>query len=183
MLIFQARDGSLVQRFELAGAASALCWSPDGEYVVSGSTNVDKGVLSIWDVQQGALVRTLEGHAGFIWGLEWSAEHEQLVSAGSDGTVRWWDPQQGTHLATAQAHEAWARAVHISPDGKILASCGEDGTIGLWDMLSHKHLATLRAERPYERLDISGTSGLTHAQQAALRALGAVGAEHDRHQA
>ena len=27
------------------------------------------------------------------------------------------------------------------------------------------------------------TSGLTHAQQAALRALGAVGAEHDRHQA
>jgi WD40 repeat protein len=70
--------------------------------------------------------------------------------------------------------------VHISPDGKNVASCGEDGVIQLWDMQSHQHLATLRAERPYERLDISKTSGLTNAQQAALRALGAVGAENDR---
>ena len=77
-----------------------------------------------------------------------------------------------------QAHEAWARAVRISPDGKTVASCGEDGVIKLWDLHSHQHLATLRADRPYERLDISHTSGLTNAQQAALRALGAVSAEN-----
>jgi len=99
------------------------------------------------------------------------------VSAGSDGTVRWWDPQQGVQLATVQAHEAWSRAVRISPDGKTVASCGEDGLIKLWDMHSHRHLATLRADRPYERLDISHTSGLTRAQLAALQALGATGVE------
>jgi hypothetical protein len=34
--------------------------------------------------------------------------------------------------------------------------------------------ATLRPDRPYERLDISGVKGLTDAQRATSRALGAV---------
>jgi WD40 repeat protein len=96
------------------------------------------------------------------------------MSAGADGTVRWWDPQQGVQLAAVLAHEAWARTVRVSPDGQTVASCGEDGVIKLWDMHSHQHLATLRADRPYERLDISETLGLTNAQQAALQALGAI---------
>src|SRR5947209_6210772 len=176
--VSRAADGSLVRRFEHAGTVNALCWNPSGEHLVSGSVDGDKGVVSLWDVRQGALVRRLEGHHGFLMGVEWSAAHNLLVSAGADGTVRWWDPQQGVNLATVPAHEAWARAVHISPDGKNVASCGEDGVIQLWDMQSHQHLATLRAERPYERLDISHTRGLTNAQQAALRALGASGVEN-----
>ena len=123
-------------------------------------------------------MRTLEGHRGLIWGIEWSHAHDLLVSADADGSVRWWDPQQGMNLATVQTHEAWARAVRVSPNGHTVASCGEDGVIKLWEMPSHRHLATLRAERPYDRLDISHISGLTNAQQAALRALGAVVAEH-----
>ena len=123
-------------------------------------------------------MRTVAGHSGFIWGIDWSLERDILVSAGTDGTVRWWNPEQGVPLARVQAHEAWARAVRVSPDGKTVASCGEDGVIQLWDMQSHQHLATLRADRPYERLDINNMSGLTNAQQAALRALGAVGAEN-----
>jgi hypothetical protein len=63
-------------------------------------------------------------------------------------------------------------------DGRLLASGGQDAVIRLWDVQSHQHLATLRAERPYERLDISHTRGLTSAQQTALRTLGAVDAEH-----
>ncbi len=135
-------------------------------------------MLSIWDVQQGGLVRTVEGHTGFIWGIDWSLEQDILVSAGTDGTVRWWNLEQGLNLATVQAHDAWARAVQVSPDGKTVASGGEDGVIKLWEMQSHQDLATLRADRPYERLDISETSGLTNAQQAALRVLGASGAEN-----
>ncbi len=177
VLVWRAADGELLQRFEHAGVVGALCWNPNGEHLVSGAADGEQGVLSLWDMRQGRLVRRLEGHSGFIFGIEWSAEHNLLVSAGSDGTVRWWNPQQGVQLATVQAHEARARAVRVSPDGKTVASCGEDGFIKLWDMHSHLHLATLRAERPYERLDISHTRGLTHAQLAALQALGATGAE------
>ena len=179
VLVWRAADGSLVRRFERVGVVQALCWSPDGEQLASGTADGGKGVVSLWDVRQGTLVRRLEGHRGPIMGVDWSADHNLLLSAGTDGTVRWWDPEQGVPLATVPAHEAWARAVRVSPDGKTVASCGEDGTIKLWEMHSYRHLATLRAERPYERLDISGTRGLTNAQQAALRALGAVGEEDD----
>ena len=176
--IFRVADGSLVRRFERAGVVEALCWSPDGEQLVSGTADGGKGVLSLWDVRQGTLVRRFEGHRGPILGVDWSAEHNLLVSAGTDGTVRWWDLEQGVPLATVPAHEAWAEAVRVSPDGQTVASCGGDGAISLWDMLSHQHLATLRAERPYERLDISGTLGLTNAQRVALQALGAWSAEN-----
>ncbi len=178
VLVWRATDGDLLRRFEHAGVVSSLSWNPSGEQLVSGAVEGEKRVLSIWDVHQGTLVRTLEGHSGFIFGIDWSLEQDLLVSAGADGTVRWWNPQQGLHLATVPAHDAWVRAVRISPDGKTVASCGEDGVIKLWDMQSHQHLTTLRADRPYERLDISNTSGLTNAQQAALRALGASGAEY-----
>ena len=180
VLVWRATDGSLLRRFEHAEIVSALSWSANGDQLVSGAVDGEKSVLHIWDVRQGALVRTVAGYSGFIWGIDWSLEKDILVSAGTDGTVRWWNLEQGLNLATVQAHDAWARAVQVSPDGKTVASCGEDGVIKLWDMQSHQYLATLRADRPYERLDISKTSGLTNAQQAALRVLGASSADKER---
>jgi hypothetical protein len=35
-------------------------------------------------------------------------------------------------------------------------------------------LKTLRSDRPYERMNITGVKGLTEAQKATLKALGAV---------
>jgi hypothetical protein len=35
-------------------------------------------------------------------------------------------------------------------------------------------LKTIRADRPYERMNITGVTGLTEAQKATLKALGAI---------
>jgi WD40 repeat protein len=59
-------------------------------------------------------------------------------------------------------------------DGSTLASCGDDGGIRLWRFQSGELLRTLRRDRPYERLTITGIQGLTQAEIATLRALGAV---------
>ena len=45
--------------------------------------------------------------------------------------------------------------------------------IMLWDLESGEHLRTLRRDRPYERLNITGIRGLSNAQKASLRTLGA----------
>ena len=66
------------------------------------------------------------------------------------------------------------QALKVSPDGTGLASCGDDGAITLWNLHSGEHLQTLRRDRPYERLNITGIRGLTEAQKATLRALGAI---------
>jgi len=66
------------------------------------------------------------------------------------------------------------QALKVSPDGSMLASCGDDGAIHIWELERGEHLRTLRRDRPYERLDITGIRGLTQAEIATLRALGAV---------
>jgi WD40 repeat protein len=71
-----------------------------------------------------------------------------------------------------EAHQGTVQALKRSPDGRILASCGDDGAIRLWDLENGEPLQTLR-DRLYERLNITGIRGLTEAQQASLRALGA----------
>ena len=73
-----------------------------------------------------------------------------------------------------QGHQGAIQSLRISPDGRRLASCGEDGAVKVWDFERAELLRTLRRDRPYERLTIRGVKGLTEAQKATLRALGAI---------
>ncbi|MEM7132055.1 MAG: hypothetical protein AAF702_37445 [Chloroflexota bacterium] len=56
----------------------------------------------------------------------------------------------------------------------MLASSSEDETIRIWDVHHGACLHTLRADRPYERMNISGVTGITESQRAALKTLGVV---------
>src|SRR5262249_25543484 len=60
------------------------------------------------------------------------------------------------------------------PDGQMLVSSSGDQTIKLWDVQTGECLNTLSAEKPYAGMNITGARGLSEAQQAALRSLGAV---------
>src|SRR2546427_8221863 len=86
----------------------------------------------------------------------------------------WWDVHSGQCIRVREAHQGTVQALKVSPDGSRLASCGDDGAIMLWNLERGEHLRTLRRDRPYERLNITGIGGLTQAEIATLRALGAV---------
>jgi WD40 repeat protein len=64
-------------------------------------------------------------------------------------------------------------SVAFSRDGETLASCSSDETIKLWDVKTGECLKTL-TDRPYEGMNITGVTGLTEAEKATLKALGAV---------
>jgi WD40 repeat protein len=130
--------------------------------------------LFVWDVQSGERLQTFAGHPGIVYAVVWSPRGDLLVSGGSDGILRWWDVQSGKCLRMRAAHQGTVLSLRKSPDGKLLASCGDDGAIHIWELKSGEHVRTLRRDRPYERLTITGIRGLTQAEIATLRALGAV---------
>jgi WD40 repeat protein/transcriptional regulator with XRE-family HTH domain len=176
--LWDASDGTQLMRLAgHPGGVTSVAWSPDGTRLASGSSRKgqgDAGELVVWEVQSGERVRVFAGHPGVVSAVTWAPSGELVVSGGSDGRLRWWEVHSGACVRVRQAHQGTIQALKVSPDGETVASCGEDGAIRLWDLERGEHLQTLRRDRPYERLNITGIRGLTQAQKATLRALGAV---------
>jgi WD40 repeat protein len=94
--------------------------------------------------------------------------------AGYDRTVKLWDVSTGSCLRTLTGHTDEIWSVAFSPDNQILASGCADETVRLWDVNTGECLKILKAPRLYEGMNITGVTGLTEAQKATLKALGAV---------
>jgi WD40 repeat protein/transcriptional regulator with XRE-family HTH domain len=176
--VWDAADGTQLERLAgHHGGVTSVAWSPDGSRLASGASGQgqgDSGDLLVWDAHSGQSVHAFVEHPGVVSALSWVPSGELLVSGGSDGRLRWWQMHSGECVLVQQAHQGTVWALKVSPDGRRLASCGEDGTIRLWGLERGEHLRTLRRDRPYERLNITGIQGLTQAEIATLRALGAI---------
>ncbi len=172
--LWRATDGTMLQTLqEHSAKVATVAWSPDGTWLASGGGGRSAGELFLWNTSNGERVCTFEGQPHAVSAVVWNTLGDQLVSGDSDGNLRWWEAQSGKCLAMRQGHQGAVHALKISPDGQMLASCSEDGTIKVWNLQSTELVRTLHRDRPYERLNITGTQGLTPAQKATLFALGA----------
>ncbi len=173
--LWDASDGTLLQRLQgHRGMVASVAWSPDGTRLASGGGSRGRGEVFLWDAQSGERLHTFAEYPGSVFAVEWSPCGELLVSGDSDGMLRWWEVQSGECVRMREGHQGAVQSLRISPYGRRLASCGNDSTIKVWDLESGELLRTLRRDRPYERLTITGVKGLTEAQKATLRALGAI---------
>ena len=77
-------------------------------------------------------------------------------------------------LDSLPGHAGAALTVAFSPDGKLLASGGSNGMMKLWDPVTGVCVNTLTLPKPYAGMDIRGVTGITEAQRASLKALGAM---------
>jgi WD40 repeat protein len=150
---------------------STISFNPKGDRFVSAS--LDK-TLKIWDVKTGECLQTLQGHQGWVMGSVFFTDNQTVASASSDQSIKVWNSQTGECLNTLKGHTNWVWTVAVSPDGRKLISTSEDESIQVWDVQTGDCLATLKPKRPYEGMQITEVRGLTLAQEATLRELGAI---------
>ncbi len=172
--VWDATAGKLLRRLAgHHGAVMNVAWSSDGRRLASAGGGREGGEVLVWEAHSGKLVQALAEHPGVAFAVAWSPSGEGLISGDSDGRLRWWEIDSGHCVRVREAHQGTVHALKVSPDGSRLASCGHDGVIRLWNLDNGEQLQALRRDRPYERLNITGIGGLTEAQKATLRALGA----------
>jgi WD40 repeat protein/tetratricopeptide (TPR) repeat protein len=118
----------------------SVAFSPDGQMLASGA---DDGTTQLWQVSDGLLLDTLEGHANRVNGVAFSPDGEVLASGSEDGTVILRQVSDWTLLTTPTGHTGAVNGVAFSPDGQVLASGSTDGTVRLWQVVDGTPLNTL----------------------------------------
>jgi WD40 repeat protein/transcriptional regulator with XRE-family HTH domain len=171
LMLWDTHDGQL--RSTLRGHANSVqSVAIDGGGLLVASAGFD-GAVKLWDTAEGVCLRTLPAHSGGVLCVRLSQDGRLLVTGGFDRAVKVWDAQTGRLLNTFTGHGGPVWGVALDVSAALLASGSFDGTIKLWDIPSGVCQRTLQLDRPFERVNISGMTGLTPANRASLLALGA----------
>ena len=149
----------------------SVAFSADGDTLATTSPD---GTLRLWRSDTGECCKILSTNTGWLYSVAFSSNRGILASSSQDYTVKLWDIGAGECLKTLPGHTGWVWSIAFSPDSCTLASSSEDETIRIWNVETGECLKILKAENPYERMNISGVTGLTEATITTLKTLGAV---------
>ena len=133
----------------------ALAFSPDGRWLVSGTT---EGEIRMWDVATGEplavfaeLTEPMEReHLRHISALAFSPDRA-LLAAGTPTQLHLWDVPTSHKIFSVSTvhkrgwgiHHDYPKPLVFSPDGAIVLSGHSSGTIQLWDAKTGDRIAAL----------------------------------------
>ena len=150
----------------------SVVFSSDGRTLVTGGCDQ---ALRFWNISTGDRYRVWED-IDKVGSIILSSE-KQILFSNSGKFIKLWDFRTGECLKTLEGHSNSVTSIALSPDNQLLVSGSYDETAKLWNIETGECLKTFRSPRPYEGMNITGTTGLTEAQRATLIALGAVESE------
>lgn len=150
--LIDLRTGAVLRTFKQEQAINATALSADGRFLLTGgSAEVGASArmspeqrlktfeLTMWDVQTGKVIKTLQGHQDILRYIAISADGKRAVSSGIDKAIKVWDLETGKVIHEHKA-PATVTVVAISPDGHLICTNEHGGREGIWDVASGKQL-------------------------------------------
>jgi WD40 repeat protein len=116
-------------QIELNGAYSVAV-APDGRVLAIGTTH---GRVYLRAIDAAELV-PLDGHTWTVFGLQFTPDGRQLVSASADGSTRVWDVARSCECHAFRWRPKWPTCLAMAPDGLTVATGHADSAIVVWDM-------------------------------------------------
>lgn len=148
------------------GSIFALKFSPDDKYIATGG--FDK-TARIWEASTGRCIAIMQGHTASITGVEFIPTQPgflALATTSEDGTLRLWQ----VSLEIDKPNKPKQKATEAGKNNKIL----DNDNLDRITPEQATCLYIFRNPLPYEELNISQTVGITEAQKANLKSLGAI---------
>ncbi|KAH8088226.1 WD40 repeat-containing protein [Filobasidium floriforme] len=120
-----------------------LVFSPDCLYL---ATAGDEGLVLIWSIKQGTILRTLLSHTSHVLCITFNPKGNVLVTGGWDESVIFWNVRSGEKMRTLQAHSDPVTAVGYNVDGTVMVTGSYDGLMRIWDGSTGQCLKTIENE-------------------------------------
>jgi len=147
---------------DAADGLTSIAYSPSGDKVAA--AGYDKTIY-VWDLSDadGRLSQSLIADEESLLALVWSPDGKVIVTASSDGSIRFRDPKLDL-LGVIDHQPDWVDALAMSPDQRWLAAGRYDGTLSFYDVKTYKE--TRDSIKVFEALEPSSPA---KASQAASR--------------
>ncbi|KAL4724047.1 hypothetical protein ACLX1H_008652 [Fusarium chlamydosporum] len=142
--IFDVRTGLILREFSHSSDEEVMyvdivCFSPDGNYLATGSEDYS---VRIWDIESGEQ-KVLSGHQNSITAVCYVPDGETLISCGYDNKVRLWNTQTGSVISSLNLPDA-PTSVSVSPDCTYITVGGYDNNCYIFHIESKSLFTVLR---------------------------------------
>lgn len=180
--MWDVETGNELKSFEAKHEIHCIALSPDGLQLLTGGLRKwDDGdqkkaeaVLILWDITTGQQIRRFSGGTAMNT-VCFSPDGKQILSAGSDWTMRLWDVGSGSELKTFEGH-----AGCFTPNGKYAIADRKDESLTLWNVETGAEVARFKGHRAIcVAVSKDGRRALSGGFDNTVRVLGLPKVAHD----